>query len=120
LHALNNKMRPAAIPFSSDVQDCFPGLDGIGNPTQVDFRRANSGLAAASIRHRGKYFHRLCLVMKDWAGGAKAESFVAGKEKWQDHSDAELETMEQWATKFYCQTFYENFGRPPIIPHRLD
>ncbi|KAK1234363.1 hypothetical protein PQX77_002437 [Marasmius sp. AFHP31] len=120
LHALNNKMRPADIPFSPEVQDCFSGLSGIGNPTQIDFRRANSGLAAASIRHRGKYFHRLCLVMKDWAGGAKAESFVAGKEKWEEHSDAELEIMEQWATKFYCQTFFEHFGRPPILPHRLD
>ncbi|KAJ8090946.1 hypothetical protein PM082_024870 [Marasmius tenuissimus] len=45
----------------------------------------------------------MCLVMKDWPGGAKAETFLAGKEKLKDYSDDELLAMERWATKFYSE-----------------
>ncbi|KAJ8074904.1 hypothetical protein PM082_019231 [Marasmius tenuissimus] len=58
--------------------------------------------------------------MKDWLGGAEAETFLAGKERLKDYSDDELLAMERWASKFYCQSFHKKFDRPPILPHRMD
>ncbi|KAL0565586.1 hypothetical protein V5O48_016436 [Marasmius crinis-equi] len=128
-HALDHKIRglKPALPsggvgdanaFNDAVAKCFP--TGITCPSEVDFTKANRGLAAAQLRHRGTYFRKMCIVMKEWPGGLHAESFLGGKENLKDYSDEELLAMETWATKFYCQCFYENFGRPPIIPHRVD
>ncbi|KAK1224749.1 hypothetical protein PQX77_012333 [Marasmius sp. AFHP31] len=108
-----------ASSFNPEIQAC--SADPILNPSQVSVDKANRGLAAAELRHRGSYFRQMCQIMKNWGpGGAAAESFLAGKEKLKHYTDDELVAMEQWATKFYCQTFYEKFGRPPILPHRLD
>ncbi|KAJ8089517.1 hypothetical protein PM082_014773 [Marasmius tenuissimus] len=121
-HSLDRKFRGVIndLSFNENIQLCFPGCEGIGSPAQIDSKKANCGLAAEKLRHRGWYFSRMCYVMKDWPGGAEADAFLAGKEKLKDYSDDELLAMEQWATKFYCQSFHKKFGRPPILPHRVD
>ncbi|KAJ8091180.1 hypothetical protein PM082_004156 [Marasmius tenuissimus] len=126
--ALDRKCRGVVYPacgvgdassFNPVIQAC--SADPSLNPSQVSIGKANCGLAAAEIRHRGSYFRQMCQIIKDWGpGGAAAETFLAGKEKLKHYTDDELIAMERWATRFYCQTFYEKFGRPPILPHRLD
>jgi hypothetical protein len=32
---------------------------------------------------------------------------------------ASLEGLEYHIILFYCQTFYDFFGRPPVCPHRV-
>ncbi|KAL0067280.1 hypothetical protein AAF712_005678 [Marasmius tenuissimus] len=121
-HSLNKRFRGVTndMSFNEHVQACFPGCEGIGSPAQIDSKKANCGLAAEKLRHRGWYFNRMCRVMKNWPGGADAETFLAGKERLKEYSDNELLAMERWASKFYCQSFHEKFGCPPILPHHVD
>ncbi|KAK1231759.1 hypothetical protein PQX77_005107 [Marasmius sp. AFHP31] len=119
-HALDRLFNPDEESYSPEVQACFGRMEGISHPTQVEVKHANSGPAAAEAKHRFWYFRRMCGVMKRWPGGMHSETFFAEKDKFKDFSDAEVTAMERWVTKFYCQTFFEKFGRPPIIPHRLD
>ncbi|KAK1233322.1 hypothetical protein PQX77_003526, partial [Marasmius sp. AFHP31] len=121
-HSLDRKLRGVTddLSFNEEIQVSFPGCEGIGSPTQIDSKKANCGLAAELPKHRAWYFIRMCRVMKDWPGGVQAETFLAGKQKLKDYPNDELLAMEQWATTFYCQSFYEKFGRPPILPHRVD
>ena len=100
--------------FNPSVQLCFPG--GLVGPTEVKLENANRGLAAADARGREPYFRQLCRVMKEWPGGTHADTYLTDREL----SDAELAGMERWATKFYCQSFFEKFGRAPLLPHRID
>ncbi|KAK1233634.1 hypothetical protein PQX77_003204, partial [Marasmius sp. AFHP31] len=126
-HALDRKFRATtssslgvgeACTFNPDIQLCFP--NAVSNPSQIDLKKSNCGLAAAQAKHCAHYFCQMCRVLKDWPRGADAEKFLAGKEKLKDYTDDEIVAMERWATKFYCQTFYEKFGRPPVLPHCLD
>ncbi|KAL0062777.1 hypothetical protein AAF712_010350 [Marasmius tenuissimus] len=100
--------------FNPEVQSCFP--TGVVAPTEVSLENASHGLAAAKLRDREQYFRQLCHVMKQWPGGAYADRFLSKR----TFSDNEVEEMEGWATRFYCQEFYNKFGRPPILPHRID
>ena len=118
---LTSVMRGVAEGGSSvrtKVQSCFPGA--VGNPSEIGLSKANCGLAAASISHRARYFCRMCEVIKDWPGGSHGEMFLTGKVKFADYMDNDLEAMEKWATRFYYQAFYEKFGRPQLLPHRLN
>ncbi|KAL0057992.1 hypothetical protein AAF712_015347 [Marasmius tenuissimus] len=119
-HSLDGKFCGSSNPLSMnmDVQACFAGCE-IFSPTQLDTKFTDRGLAAERVRDQGLYFHWMCRVMKDWPEGMKAESFLAGRTKVEEYSDDELVAMEHWATKFYCQSFYEKFGWPPILPHRV-
>ncbi|KAL0069040.1 hypothetical protein AAF712_004035 [Marasmius tenuissimus] len=121
-HSLDRKFRAAAndLSFNDNVQACFPNYAVHNSPTQIDSKKAHCGLAAEQLRQRGSYFRQMCYVMKDWPGGAQANRILGGKRSLKEYTDDDLTSMERWATKFYCQTFYEAFGRPPILPHRVD
>ncbi|KAL0579201.1 hypothetical protein V5O48_002824 [Marasmius crinis-equi] len=107
-------------PFNPAVQACFGKMKGISNPTEIFVEYANCGPAAAEAKHRFGYFRQMCRVMKQWPGGSHADTFLVGNDKFTDFSEAEVTAMERWVTKFYCQTFFEKFGRPPILPHRVN
>jgi hypothetical protein len=81
------------------------------------FPRWNEGLQAKDIGDRRFRLDFLRRVLCDWPDvppNIKAKSF-------HDYSMTlkEREALEANILGFYCQTFFDYFGRPPIVPHRL-
>jgi hypothetical protein len=61
-------------------------------------------------------------VLKSWPGiGDISELHIEYENTNQfEFTPVELEELEGIVARFYCQSFFNAFGRPPIIPHRLD
>ncbi|KAG1877496.1 hypothetical protein F4604DRAFT_1924138 [Suillus subluteus] len=80
-----------------------------------DFSTRNDGLNAESFHDALPYFENFRQVLIAWDGAPQdlkqpfTESMPKG-EKWQH--------MKQCAL-FYVQSFYDNTGRPPVVPHIL-
>ncbi|KAL0567042.1 hypothetical protein V5O48_014947, partial [Marasmius crinis-equi] len=109
-----------ATTFDDEVNACFFQTKGMGNPSDPDVHGASAGLAAATLAHRKKYIVRFAGVLAKWPDSEEGVAILAGRKTTKEFSDADLTKLEEWAARFYCQTFYSKFGRPPIIPHRLD
>jgi hypothetical protein len=122
LHALDSKLRgviDTPSELEQGVQECFPDPTPVGHRSHVDFDTADRGIAACKLKDRAVYFLKFCKLLKAWPGGSRAEKILSGRAEVGEFSEFELEEMERWAARFYCQTFFENFGRPPILPHAL-
>lgn len=123
LNALSNRFtKPAkegGILRNSNqpsLSECFADS---GHLCQIGQKQKFGGLAAPSLLTRAPHMLALCRVMESWPGGDRARSFLETNLKARrEPTMAEMEETERWATKFYCQTFYETFGRPPLLPHR--
>ncbi|KAG1784801.1 uncharacterized protein HD556DRAFT_1461353 [Suillus plorans] len=80
-----------------------------------DFSTRNDGLNAESFQDALAFFEKFRQVLIAWEGAPQdlkqpfTESMPEG-EKWQ--------RMKQCAL-FYVQSFYDNTGRPPVVPHML-
>jgi hypothetical protein len=80
-----------------------------------DFLTQNDGLNAESFQDALPYFKNFHQVLITWDGAPQdlkqpfTESMPEG-EKWQ--------CMKQCAL-FYVQSFYNNTGHPPMVPHIL-
>lgn len=88
-------------------------------------QRSREGLGAAKLEDRALYVERFRRVLQDWPGedakllkmmpaveygpGRLTHTFVARK----------LEAVEQTAYRFYCQTFFNYYGRAATIPHQF-
>ncbi|KAL0578356.1 hypothetical protein V5O48_003634 [Marasmius crinis-equi] len=109
-----------ATSFDNEVNACFFQTKGISNPSDPDLHGASAGLAVATLAHRKKYIVRFAGVLAKWPHAQEGVVMLAGRKTTKEFSDDQLVKLEEWAARFYCQTFFDNFGRPPIIPHRLD
>ncbi|KAJ8094114.1 hypothetical protein PM082_023322 [Marasmius tenuissimus] len=98
---------------------CFAGTPTAGDFTHMDFQSAHCGPAAREAKERDAYLIKMCEVFGSWPEGGTAGKLLNGRTEVGQFSELELKELERWATRFYCQTFYENFGRPPILPHAL-
>ncbi|KAG1859544.1 hypothetical protein DFJ58DRAFT_726266 [Suillus subalutaceus] len=80
-----------------------------------DFSTRNDGLNAESFHDALPYFENFCQVLITWDGAPQdlkqpfTKSMPEG-EKWQ--------CIKQCAL-FYVQSFYNNTGHPPMVPHIL-
>jgi hypothetical protein len=75
----------------------------------------NSGLAADDLRDRLPYLREVVRVMMAWKG-TKPAAFYCADLPLDDHQAKEL---EETVANFYCQQFYDYFGRAAQVPHRL-
>ncbi|KAJ6529953.1 hypothetical protein DFH09DRAFT_1327057 [Mycena vulgaris] len=75
----------------------------------------------ASLALKDRHPHNMCLasLMRDWRGLEVAPiiSRAATKTDWTDEKMRELEGA---VTIHYTQSFYDYFGRAPVIPMRLE
>jgi hypothetical protein len=95
------------------LRACFPG--GILMPVDHDLRY--DGLAAHTRGERYRYLSGLWLVMDTWNGDKPTG--------WRDHMqgdfDRRLTNFDKWErllVDHYTQTFYNYFGRAPILPRK--
>ncbi|KAJ7598260.1 hypothetical protein C8J56DRAFT_769756 [Mycena floridula] len=97
------------------IQQCFPLADA--TPLlSVSFEDAQHGLAAKTLQNRAKYMIQLMWLMLEWSGGLDALVEYAEI----DEPGKMTTEAEEAIIVFYVQSFFDYFGRPPTIPHRLD
>jgi hypothetical protein len=80
------------------------------------FPRYNSNFQGETITNRAISLEKLQCLMKSWVD---VPSTVADGSFYGVTNDQTLERLEYHIVLFYCQSFYDFFGRPPIIPHRI-
>ena len=97
------------------VIQCFP-VDPFLSRSLPD---RNCGLAAGSIEERLPFVLSLVRVMQSWKGD-KPSVFTLAAQSYQEipasHDPTEF---EEAAAKYYCQQFFNYFGRAALVPHRL-
>jgi hypothetical protein len=79
------------------------------------FPRFNEGLRGTDLTNRVLPLESLRKLMLSWPNPPASivhGTFLRGKPD-------ETEALEYQVVLFYCQTFYDFFGRPPIVPHRI-
>ncbi|KII82666.1 hypothetical protein PLICRDRAFT_181188 [Plicaturopsis crispa FD-325 SS-3] len=82
----------------------------------------NVGVIADDIADRIKSLEALRKVMKSWSRAPReVTAFCLGETLAEDIAKGQSETflyrVQVSMAQFYCQTFYNWFVRPPIIPH---
>jgi len=96
------------------VSGCF----AIGAFKYIPLPDHNQGLAADSLRNRLPYLISMVHVMRSWKG-TKPATFTIADRTPSDISDQQAKELEDVVTKYYCQQFFNHFGRAAQVPHRL-
>jgi hypothetical protein len=95
----------------SSISKCFV----IDTFKSVPLPDRNRGLAADNPPDRLPYLRQVVLVMMAWKG-SKPSLFHRAHLSLDDHQAKELEDI---IVKYYCQQFYDYFGRAAQVPHCL-
>ena len=97
------------------ISRCFP----IESFQHVSIPSRNCGLAAENLSERFHFIIALFVVMKSWRGD-QPKIFEASEENVRNFSgQTALSSFENLVAKYYCQQFFNYFGRAAQIPHRL-
>jgi hypothetical protein len=99
-------------------QALISGCFAVGAFKYIPLPDRNRGLAADSIRDRLPHLIGMVLVMQSWKG-IKPAAFTIANRSPADISDQQAKDLEDAVTKYYCQQFFNHFGRAAQIPHRL-
>jgi hypothetical protein len=96
-----------------EISQCFP----TSSFRHVSIPSENRGLADDDFDKRFRFVTGLVFVMKSWKGDKPA--ILAG-----DLFDLQLspdgaKELEKVVAKYYCQQFFNYFGRAAQVPHRL-
>jgi len=94
--------------------DCFVTQDN--SLANIHFSRARSGLASPKTEERLRFMEALWRLMSDWPGEKPRLWHYFPRDY---TASLESEDWERVVTAYYAQTFYEQFYRPPILPHTL-
>ena len=96
------------------ILECFP-VDPFLSRSLPD---RNCGLAANDIEERLPFILLLVRVMQSWKGD-KPPIFKFAAQFYQEIPGSEALRFEEAAAKYYCQQFFNYFGRAALVPHRL-
>ena len=97
------------------IMRCFP-MDSFQH---VTIPSINRGLAADNLGERFSFIIALFLVMKSWRGD-QPKIFEASEENVHNFSYGQAwSSFENLVAKYYCQQFFNYFGRAAQVPHRL-
>jgi hypothetical protein len=78
----------------------------------------NCGLAGQEVEERLPFVLALVRVMQSWKG-SKPPVFQLVDRSFREISASHATELEEAATKYYCQQYYNYFGRAALVPHRL-
>jgi hypothetical protein len=96
------------------ISRCFP----INSFRHVTIPSENCGLASDDLNERFRFVVELLHVMKSWRGD-KPAIFDISMDNLRDSTRQTRMLMEKTIAKYYCQQFFNYFGRAAQIPHRL-
>jgi hypothetical protein len=96
------------------IARCFPS----SSFRCVTIPSENRGLAADDLARRFQFVTALIVVMQAWKG-EKPIVIDTPVEKFLSFTQAVLIHTEKVVTNYYCQQFFNYFGRAAQIPHRL-
>jgi hypothetical protein len=100
------------------IKSCLPGTESC--TVALQWPMSSEGVAASTAASRAKWILSMKSVMKGWPGSSEVEELQIERNEPAQFAAEELERLEEAVARFYCQSFFNIFGRPPIIPHRLD
>ncbi|KAJ6593045.1 hypothetical protein B0H19DRAFT_1055696 [Mycena capillaripes] len=107
--------RASGLDRPEACKECFPGQTLIG----MDISESKQGFAAEDPMEQLPYLLRLTGLMCDWRhlprSGAISEAAL--RLEW---SSSQVCQLEGAVAKYYTTCFYEYFGRPAVIPMRLN
>jgi hypothetical protein len=93
-----------------EISQCFP----TSSFRHVSIPSENRGLADNDFDKRFGFVRALVFVMSSWEGDDKPAMLTG------DLSDLQLfPELEKVAASYYCQQFFNYFGRAAQVPHRL-
>lgn len=95
------------------ISQCFP----LGSFPHVSIPSENTGLVDDDFDKRFRFVTGLVFVVNSWKGDKP--SVLAGDPYDLQLSPNECREMEVIVTNYYCQQFFNYFGRAAQIPHRL-
>ncbi|KAK0477779.1 hypothetical protein IW261DRAFT_1420629 [Armillaria novae-zelandiae] len=96
------------------IMRCFP--DGDHLPGQLDIGAANYGLADPLWLRQAPYIFAMKKAMQTWEDmppSLLSEVRTAG---W---TEKEFLLVEKTVANYYCDTFWQYFGRAPVLPRQL-
>ena len=99
-------------------QALISGCFAVGAFKYIPVPDRNRGLAADSLRDHLPHLIGMVLVMQSWKG-IKPAAFNIANQSPPDISDQQAKELEDVVTKYYCQQFFNHFGRAAQVPHRL-
>ena len=102
------------LEWQMKISRCFP----INSFRHVMIPSENCGLAADDLGERFRFVVELLNVMKSWRGD-KPVIFGISMDNLRDSTLQARLHLEKTITKYYCQQFFNYFGRAAQIPHRL-
>lgn len=112
IHPRRYMTPPDSLHRDTLVSACIPGRSLV----MKDFPNDDFGLGASSVEKRWKYVEALRVVMLTWPGPS-AGALLRMKLTCADQ--ALCAKVEAVAYPFYCQTFFDYFGRAATVPHQL-
>jgi len=102
------------------IWNCFPQQSLV----LLNLPRNDIGLGAQMFEDRYEYVEAFREVLATWpgAGAQTLQTMSAVCREGGRVSEAywdEVHAVERVAYRFYCQTFFDYFGRAPTVPHVL-
>src|ERR1700742_2683629 len=98
------------------IARCFPDGDMIPPAIPSD----NEGLVATAWKDRAPFTIAFMEVLWSWHDSPDILHSLSRSElKGQIESERRFLQLEDTASEFYCQTFWNYFGRAPILPRRI-
>jgi hypothetical protein len=83
----------------------------------------DQGLAAPSWQDRLPFVENFRVLVSGWDGDVpeklRGMMVLASAKNGFKVSRRDVESVEKMVVSYYCQTFYDWFGRAAICPHRL-
>ena len=77
------------------------------------FPNVNMGLMAIDYRDRKPYIEAFRLLLVNWPSAPMLPPLPV------DASLNDTVLLEKKIALFYCQHFFDSYGRPPILPHHI-
>jgi hypothetical protein len=82
----------------------------------TDFPQSDIGISASSWKDRSPYINNFRQILSSWPSWSRLPQRVRERKL---VTLEDVNVVERGLADFYCQTFFDHFGRAPITPHRF-